>query len=232
MDTMEEAEQALVFPTIETERLRLRVLTLDDAPAVYQHLADDDVTRFMDVDECKDLDDVRALILFHANAAGCRWGVFDKVTGALLGTCGYQGWHKGQCTRAELGYDLGKTYWGQGLMQEALQAVIPFGFGAMHLQRIEACVHPENGRSIGLLRKLGFHREPASRDGLLHFHILPPDWATHLSPAPTWESTPAHRRVSPSLSASSVRNAPSGPTVHGDHLAGHGTGPRRDQEDD
>ena len=178
MDTREEAKQALVFPSIETERLLLRVLTLNDAPALYEHFTDDDVTRFMDLDECKDLDDARALILLHANVAGCRWGVFDKVTGALLGTCGYQDWRKGQNTRAEIGYDLGKTYWGQGLMQEALQAVIPFGFAHMRLQRIEACVHPENGRSIGLLRKLGFHRAPATRDGLLRFHILPLDWTT------------------------------------------------------
>lgn len=181
MDLMEEAESGLDFPDIETERLLLRVLTLDDAPAVYDHFTDTDVTRFMDIDVCTHVDDARAIIVFHTNDTGCRWGLFDKTTGSLIGTCGYHCWIKGQYAQAEIGYDLGKTYWGQGLMQEALQAVIPFGFSAMQLHRIEACVHPENGRSIGLLHKLGFHREPATGDGLLHFHILQPDWTTRMT---------------------------------------------------
>jgi ribosomal-protein-alanine N-acetyltransferase len=170
MEEMEESEQGFDFPEIETARLILRALTVDDAAAVYHHFSDADVTRFMDTDLCKSVDDAKAIIIFHANDSGCRWGLFDKATGALLGTCGYHCWVKGP-QQAEIGYDLGKAYWGQGLMQEALQAVIRFGFAAMHLQRIAAGVHPENGRSIGLLRKLGFHRAAATRDGLLWFHL-------------------------------------------------------------
>lgn len=82
---------------------------------------------------------------------------------------------------AEIGYDLGKAYWRQGFMQEALQAIISFGFETMRLKRIEAEVEPANGRSIGLLRKLGFRMEPAQRNGLLWFSLLPTEWTTYMT---------------------------------------------------
>jgi ribosomal-protein-alanine N-acetyltransferase len=178
---MEESEPVFDFPELETARLVLRALTLDDATAIYHHFSDDDVTRFMDIDACKSVDDARAIILFHANDSGCRWGLFDKATGLLLGTCGYYCWVQGPYAQAEIGYDLGKAYWGQGLMQEALQEVLRFGFAAMHLQRIAAGVHLENGRSIGLLRKLGFRLESTTRDGLLWFRLLQTDWTAHMA---------------------------------------------------
>jgi ribosomal-protein-alanine N-acetyltransferase len=182
MEEMDASERVFDFPALETARLVLRVLTGDDATALYHHCADEEVTRFMDIDAWKSVDDARAIIILHANASGCRWGLFAKATGALLGTCGYHCWVQGPHAQAEIGYDLGKAYWGQGLMQEALQAVICFGFAAMHLQRIAAEVHPLNGRSIGLLRRLGFRRAPATQHGRLWFSLRQPDWATRMTP--------------------------------------------------
>lgn len=166
-------ETGFVFPPIATERVLLRTLTRDDAVAVYHHFSDSEVTRFMDIEPCKSVDEALEIIDFHLEDTGCRWGVFGKVTGNLLGTCGYHAWVRGENAKAEIGFDLGKAYWGQSFMTEVLPPVIKFGFKVMRLTRIEAAVEPANSRSTGLLEKLGFHLEAKLRAGLLCFYILP-----------------------------------------------------------
>lgn len=179
---MEGSEKDCNFPIIETARLSLRPLTFADTNAVYQHFSDDEVTRFMGIDSLASLDQAREIIAFHLRDSGCRWGLFNKVRGDLLGTCGYHCWVQGEDSTAEIGYDLGKAYWGQGLMQEGLRAIISLGFEMMGLQRIDASIERENQRSIRLLTKLGFHRELQERDGLLLFSIRRADWAEPMPP--------------------------------------------------
>jgi [ribosomal protein S5]-alanine N-acetyltransferase len=76
----------------------------------------------------------------------------------LIGTCGFCRWDK-QHHHAEVGYDLCPDYWGQGLMTEAIQALIRFDSEEMDLNRIEATAHTENERSQRVLLKLGFQKE-------------------------------------------------------------------------
>ncbi|MCB0183617.1 MAG: GNAT family N-acetyltransferase, partial [Caldilineaceae bacterium] len=75
--------------------------------------------------------------------------------------CGYVLLHR---HRGEIGYDLRQREWGKGIMAEALDAIIDFGFRDMGLQRVEALVMPENVASARLLRKLGFTEEGTLRD--------------------------------------------------------------------
>ena len=72
-------------------------------------------------------------------------------------------WHSGPvgpasqvAPAAETGYELHRAYWGQGIMAEAMSAVLTYGFTELGLHRIEADVAPENMRSKSLLLKLGF----------------------------------------------------------------------------
>ncbi|MCR2807103.1 GNAT family N-acetyltransferase [Paenibacillus soyae] len=162
---------AFVFPTIDTERLTLRLLTLEDAPAVYRHFSQAEVTRFMDIPPCKDMREAEDIIQFHIDDSGCRWGLFDRETGQLAGTCGYHCWVSGPEARAEIGFDLSTAYWGQGLMGEALRPVLELGFTRMGLERVEATVEPGNVRSIRLLEKLGFHRHEEPVQNLIYFDL-------------------------------------------------------------
>jgi ribosomal-protein-alanine N-acetyltransferase len=61
--------------------------------------------------------------------------------------------------RAGIGYELARSHWRQGIMKEALGAIIALGFKEMGINRIEAVVMPENIASLKLLEKLGFHNE-------------------------------------------------------------------------
>lgn len=160
------AQVDFVFPELETAGQYLRVLTLNDALEVLKHFADPDVTQYMDIEALEDIDAARELINYHAQDSGCRWGIFDKADGALIGTCGFHCWIDGQ--EAEIGYDLAKRYWGGGIMSEVLATVIEFGFDRMGLRRILAELEPANQRSIGLLQKLGFKTESQSNDMLIY----------------------------------------------------------------
>ncbi len=103
----------------------------------------------------------------HETGDGIRWAVTMASDGRVMGTCGYHNW-KREHFRAEAGYELGKDFWGEGYMKEALSAMLKYGFEFMGLNRIEAFVTDCNERSLGVLKKLGFEVE-----GLLRHY----EWA-------------------------------------------------------
>ncbi len=65
--------------------------------------------------------------------------------------------------RAELGYWIGVPYWGRGYATEAARAVVAFGFGALHLERIHACHFGGNPASGRVLSKAGLVHEGTQR---------------------------------------------------------------------
>jgi ribosomal-protein-alanine N-acetyltransferase len=155
------------FPVIETERLVLRPLAPTDLEFVFRHFSDPEVTRYMlDEEPLSDIRQAQELIDFYAQPDGKnynRWGIARKENGALIGTCGFHKWNR-RSARAEIGYDLTPAFWGQGVMTEAVSAMLWNGFGRMGLNRVEAIVYPENIASVRLLTHLGFSREGVMRE--------------------------------------------------------------------
>ena len=155
------------FPNLETERLILRQLTLEDADFVFRHFSDSAVTQYlMDEPPLTEYAQAQEIIRFYLEPAGKthnRWGLARKSDHQLIGTCGYHKWDK-RYFRAEIGYDLSPSFWGQGYMTEALRAVITNGFERMGLNRIEALVSIDNDLSVQLLQRLGFKQEGLLRD--------------------------------------------------------------------
>lgn len=155
------------FPSLETERLILRQLTFEDTDFVFQHFSDPVVYRYlMDEPPVTEIAQAQEIIQFYLEPAGKphnRWGLVRKSDHQLIGTCGYHKWDK-RYFRAEVGYDLGPGFWGQGYMTEAMRAVIHHGFERMGLNRIDALVYVENDPSTRLLQRLGFKQEGILRD--------------------------------------------------------------------
>lgn len=155
-----------VFPRIETPRFILRQIQVDDAEALFTTFSDDVVMEFYGELEHWDVDESRELIEqqhnWYERREGIRWGITRKGEDEVIGSCGFHlfdgGFH-----RAETGYELRRAYWRQGIMTEAMTAILGFGFQEMGLHRIEAVVDDENERSKGLLRKLGFAYEGTLR---------------------------------------------------------------------
>jgi ribosomal-protein-alanine N-acetyltransferase len=150
------------FPTLETERLLLRPLTNVDLEFVFQHFSDPDVNRYLlDEEPITMREQAQDIIDFYALPEGKpykRWVIVNKTDLRAMGTCGYHQWQKVH-HRAEIGYDLEKASWKQGIMTEALQAMLQYGFEHMALNRIEALVYLENDASVRLLERLGFQKE-------------------------------------------------------------------------
>ncbi|MCF5143688.1 GNAT family N-acetyltransferase [Pseudomonas sp. PA-6-1D] len=154
------------FPALATPRLHLRELQVSDAPALFAIHADAASIRWFGADPMTDLPQAEALIetfaqwRTHPNP-GTRWGLEHQ--GKLIGNCGLFKWNRAWNSCA-LSCELAPAARGQGLMSEALQAMLDWGFEHMQLHRVEALVHPQNTASVALLKRLGFKTEGTLRD--------------------------------------------------------------------
>jgi hypothetical protein len=93
-----------------------------------------------------------------------RFAVELKATGEYLGSCSLFSEHR-QNRRAEIGYALGRPYWGRGYMHEALSALLEFAFIERDLNRLEADIDPLNAGSASALERQGFGRKALPNAG-------------------------------------------------------------------
>jgi len=153
------------FPVLITDRIVLRELRKEDAADLLVFRGDAEEQRFNSV-PLQTLEESVALIEEvrgdYAAQTGVPWALTLKSSGRVVGLFGYHHWdhyHR----RADIGYDLARELWGQGLATEALTAVIRFGFSDMQLNRIEAQTIADNEPSTQLLGRLCFAREGTRR---------------------------------------------------------------------
>lgn len=162
--------------TLLTARLRLLPAHLDlaaGAAAFYQcnaaHLAPWDPPSPPDfATEAFQRKRMGKVLADVAAGAALRWWLqpLDHPS-RLVGSIGLSQIARGAFHNAMLGYAIDAECQGQGLMHEALQAVIEHAFSpAVHLHRIQANVRPENHRSLALLQRLGFEYEGLAREYL------------------------------------------------------------------
>jgi [ribosomal protein S5]-alanine N-acetyltransferase len=169
------------FPRLVTPRLVLRAIQAADAEALFATFSDEQVMAFYGHLPHRTVDDSRALIRqlhdWYARREGIRWGIMrrDDDTAEVIGSCGFYGFDDG-CHRAEAGYELRRAFWRQGIMREALSAVLSFAFESLGLHRIEAVVDDVNEPSKALLRSLGFTHEGTLRQ---RFHFRERYWDEH-----------------------------------------------------
>lgn len=102
-------------------------------------------------------------LAYIADGSGIGWVICRRDDARVMGTLALFHFHE-QNDRAEIGYALGRAYWGQGYMHEALTALLGFAFGEMDLRRLEADTDPRNAASIRALERLGFQREGLLRE--------------------------------------------------------------------
>jgi ribosomal-protein-alanine N-acetyltransferase len=155
------------FPHLETERLILRRLHLTDAESLFAILADEEVTKFYDDEAFTEISQAREQIRAWADGFDerrcIRWGIARREDEIIIGTCGYYGFHEWH-RRGSIGYELARSCWRQGIMTEALDAIIGYGFREVGLNRIQAVAMPGNKGSEKLLEKLGFRIEGVLRE--------------------------------------------------------------------
>ena len=150
------------FPILTTERLQLRKFRLEDTHALFQIHSDEENMRFYGDDPQRSSAEARALIEqmheSYMQRGSIRWGITLKNQETIIGSCGFHHLDP-DFHRAETGYILDHSFWGQGIMAEAMHAILDFGFSDLELHRIEAIIDIANARSKNLLLKLGFTYE-------------------------------------------------------------------------
>jgi len=150
------------FPILATKRLDLRQIQSTDAEAFFAVKSDPEVTSCYGQEHHQSIDDTRAWIQRMQSSYERRdsifWCIELKDEDKVIGACTFWNFGPGfHC--AEVGYELSRAYWRQGIMTEALSAVLTFGFAELGLHRIEAAPLARNSSSRLLLLKLGFKYE-------------------------------------------------------------------------
>lgn len=164
---MTDMELATIPRLLNTRDLRLRPSNAMDAESMFAMLSDPQSMKYWCDQPLKDLDAaVKVLnrdLESDAQSNSMCWAITRKGQDRMIGKCILFQFSQDK-HRAEIGYILNREYWRQGLMYQALGAVIDFAFDTLKLHRIEADVDTENAGSLGLLEKLGFKREGLFRE--------------------------------------------------------------------
>ncbi|HYF61228.1 MAG TPA: GNAT family N-acetyltransferase [Herpetosiphonaceae bacterium] len=142
---------------LQTRRLSLRRLDVDDAPFIFELLNDPDFIRFIGDKGINTLDDARNYILNGPLASYERFGFGMYLvmldSGAPIGMCGLV--KREALPDVDVGFALLPDFRGQGYAAEAAAAVVEHGRREFGLRRIAGIVDPANGGSIRVLEKLG-----------------------------------------------------------------------------
>lgn len=158
-------------PELTTARLLLRALTQIDAPQI-QQLAGDEAISATALNVPYPFEDgmAEAWIATHhpdyVAGKAVNWAIVLQQTQIVIGAIGLS--INAANAHAELGYWIGKPYWGKGYASEAAQAIINFGFQTLMLHRIYATCLKHNCASARVLQKLGMTHEGSQKQHIYH----------------------------------------------------------------
>jgi 8-oxo-dGTP diphosphatase len=159
------------FTPLRTARFTLRPLAAGDAAALHRLVNDWEVAKNLarvPFPYSRDAADEWIPRTLEQLAAGEAWNlaVVSAEDGAetLIGLVGLR---RTGAREASLGYWVGRRYWGQGVAPEAVGKLARWALATLDLDRIIACVLPDNARSQAVLRRLGFRDDGAGEEEFL-----------------------------------------------------------------
>lgn len=188
---------------LETERLLLRDWEPEDAVELYRHASDPQVGPAAGWPAHKSVAESRSIIL-DVLAVPNTYAIVLKKTGLPVGSVGLKTGPGTDLTdrtdECELGYWIGSTYWGQGLVPEAAQALLRHAFEDLGMQAVWCAYYDGNTKSRRVQEKLGFsfhHTSECVEVPLLgetrtgHVNLLTRrDWERCLAPPPPTNTLP------------------------------------------
>ncbi len=185
---------------METERLRLRPLTMNDLDELVALHAEPEVGGFMgSFDRARLIEWIRLAEADWAKYGYGRAAIVDRATGRFLGRTGLKRWP--QFEETEVGWVLHPDAWGHGLATEGARACVQWGFQNLDVPYLTAMIRPDNARSIAVAERLGMR--PLRSDTLLGEVVI-----VYSISREEW--TAAAERSSPALRAASCGSTGSG----------------------
>ena len=144
---------------LETERLMLRRLTMDDLDNLFALYHSPDVRKYYSEgipSYAETKQELEWMVnTFYAKYGFGMWATIYKETGKFIGRCGLTPMDIEGQEEIEVGYMLAKEYWGQGLATEAAKAILKYGFDQVGLSRLICVVNPDNQASSKVALKIG-----------------------------------------------------------------------------
>jgi RimJ/RimL family protein N-acetyltransferase len=144
------------MPTLDTERLVLRMFRDSDTDAYAEMVADPEVMRFLGGKPMTREEAWRsmAMVVGHWHLRGYGfWAVEERASGALVGRVGC--WRPEGWPGVEVGWTLRRAYWGRGYATEAARASLDYAFETLNQTRVISLIAPENVASIRVAERLG-----------------------------------------------------------------------------
>jgi len=156
---------------LETQRLIIRELNVDDAQFILTLLNEPSFLRYIGDKKVRNLDDARRYILDGPVASYERhgFGLFRvelKDSHIPIGMCGLL--KREELPDPDIGFAFLPDFWNRGYAFEAAAAVLNYARQRLKLDRVLAIVNPDNDASIKLLQKLGFKFERMKDDVKLY----------------------------------------------------------------
>ncbi|MEP7105912.1 MAG: GNAT family N-acetyltransferase [Chloroflexota bacterium] len=147
----------LAIPTLETERLTLRPLNEADATALFDVSQDPDVVRFVGDRHVPTLQEawraVAGWIGHWALRGYGQWAIEERASGRFIGRAGII--NPADWPGPEVGYLLGRPWWGRGYATEAASAAMDWGFREIGFEDLISLIDPANTASIAVATRLG-----------------------------------------------------------------------------
>lgn len=159
------------FPILQTNNLILRQIHLDDAKEVFEIRSNPETMKFIPRPLAETIEDAQKFIT-DCNAGiekneYINWAIAQKEDNKLIGMIGFFRMQP-ENFRGEIGYILNPNFHGKGIMKEASDEAIKFGFEKMNFHSIEAVIDPKNIASEKLLQKLNFKKEAHFKENFFY----------------------------------------------------------------
>ena len=148
---------------LETDRLILRHLVIDDLDELCTLYSDPEIRRYfpegvLTLEEAKE--ELEWFLNGHPRHPELGlWATIHKETGKFIGRCGLLPWEIDGTLEIEIAYLLDKSFWHQGLATEAAQGIMEYGFEKLNLSRLICLIDPENVASQRVAQRIGMTLE-------------------------------------------------------------------------
>lgn len=153
---------------LETDRLVLRRLVMDDLDALFALYSDPEVRRYFP-EGTLSYEETRAELEWFLNGHPRHpelglWATIYKPTDRFIGRCGLLPWMIDGRAEVEIAYMLARDCWGQGLATEAARVIRDYGFERLGLTRLICLIDRDNQASIRVAEHIGMRFEKEGRD--------------------------------------------------------------------
>ena len=150
------------FKNLETNRLLLRRVSVNDVAEVMELRGDKETMKYIPrplvTNEDEALEHIKMIDDKIESNIGINWAITVKGSPKLIGIIGHYRIQP-ENHRCEIGYMILKEYWGKGIISEAIDVVLKYGFEDLNMHSIEAVIDPDNVASEKVLLKNNFVKE-------------------------------------------------------------------------